>query len=60
MQQGVAIHANHFGSIPAQEGARGEPDAGGVGDAAQANRAALALVGECPPEADQANAKARD
>src|SRR5689334_5790850 len=48
MQQRVAAHADHFGTIPAKEGARGKSHAGRVGDATQANRAAMALVGESP------------
>jgi len=60
MQQGVAAHADHFGTIPAKEGARGKSHAGRVGDATQANRAAMALVGESPTETDEADGKAGD
>lgn len=60
MKQSVAAEAHHFGAIPAEERAGSEADAGGVSDAAQADGAALLLVGNCPTQAEKADHEARD
>ena len=54
----VAAHAHHLGAVPTQEGSRGEANPGGMGDAAQADRATLALIGEGPAESEQADGEA--
>src|SRR5260370_23375791 len=58
VEQGVSAHADHLGSVPAEEGARGQAHGGRVGDAPQADRAPLALVPNGPTEAEQTDREA--
>ena len=60
MEQGVASHADHFGAVPAEEGARSQPHGSWIGDAAQANGASLALIGDGPPESEQTDREAEE
>ena len=58
VEQGVSSHADHLGAVPAEEGARGQADGGRVGDAAQADRASFALIGDGPAESEETDGEA--
>ena len=54
MKQRMAAHADHLGSIPAKEAAGCNADLRGMGNSAEADRTAAALVHQRPAKAEQA------
>ena len=51
----MAAHADHLGAVPAEEGSRSEADVSGMADAAQADGAALPLIGQGPAKPEETN-----
>ena len=58
VEEGVASHADHLGAVPAEEGARGQAHCGWIGDAAEADRASFALIGDGPAESEETDGEA--
>src|ERR1700678_3732998 len=59
VQQGVPAGADHFCSIPTEEGLRGEPNSCRMRYAAEADRTPLTLIHERPPETEEAEQEVR-
>src|SRR5258708_4044052 len=54
----MSTHADHLGPVPAEESARGQAYRSRVGDAAQADGAPVALIGNGPAESKQTDCEA--
>lgn len=60
VEQAVAADADEFGSVPCEEVSRWLTDACGMGEFAEADGAALALVAEGPSETEEADGECGD